>query len=234
MIRYVPASRLGNFPDLAAAMFRDRASQFRDRMGWDVTVDDLGWETDQYDALDPIYVIAEDGSGGHAASMRFLPTVGRTMTSEIFPHLISGATVRSPSTWECTRFCLAPVGGGSCAAGTAQKLLLGGLQLGLHMGLTHSLGVFDRPMIRVYRRLGWEPKLLGSRDGISAGLWTLSEAVADDLCRRLGIERAEARGWVRDAAWGLPIDDAGTGRPEISSRAATFTNDDVSGTSLYQ
>jgi acyl homoserine lactone synthase len=210
MIRYVPASNLDKYPSLAAAMFRDRARQFRDRMGWDVTVDDLGWETDQYDALDPIYVIAEDGSGGHAASMRFLPTMGRTMTSEIFPYLISEAAVRSPSTWECTRFCLAPVGGRSCAAGTAQKLLLGGLQLGLSMGLTHSLGVFDRPMIRVYRRLGWEPELLGTRDDISAGLWTLSQAVADDLCRRLGIERAEAQGWVRNSAGVLPIEEGGT------------------------
>ena len=202
MIRYLYASQLDDHADLAADMFRDRAAQFRDRMKWDVTVDELGWETDQYDALDPLYVIAEDENGHHAASMRFLPTTGRTMTGEIFPHLIGGAPIRSPLIWECTRFCLSPSAAASKAgAGYAQKLLLGGILLGLEMGTTHSLGVFDRPMVRVYRRLGWEPEVLGTQDGISAGLWTLSEEVADRFCLALGIAPAEARAWL-DAAFG--------------------------------
>ena len=205
MIRYLYGSQLDSHAALAADMFRDRAAQFRDRMGWDVTVDELGWETDQYDALDPLYVIAEDERGGHAASMRFLPTTGRTMTSEIFPHLIGGRAIRSPLIWECTRFCLAP---GNNAAGAAQKLLLGGIQLGLEMGLTHSLGVFDKPMVRVYRRLGWEPEVLGTDNGISAGLWTLDAGVVDHFCASLGIAPATVRGWV-DAAFGdLPLPGA--------------------------
>ena len=202
MIRYVYASQLDSHADLAADMFRDRAAQFRDRMKWDVTVDELGWETDQYDALDPLYVIAEDERGHHAASMRFLPTTGRTMTGEIFPHLIGGAPIRSPLIWECTRFCLSPDAATSAAgANVATKLLLGGILLGLEMGTTHSLGVFDRPMVRVYRRLGWSPEILGSADGISAGLWTLSHEVADAFCAKLGIAPSEARGWL-DAAFG--------------------------------
>ena len=204
MIRYLYASQLDAHADLAADMFRDRAAQFRDRMKWDVTVDELGWETDQYDALDPLYVIAEDENGNHAASMRFLPTTGRTMTGEIFPHLIGGAPIRSPLIWECTRFCLSPTAAaGSQGAQVASKLLLGGMLLGLEMGTTHSLGVFDRPMVRVYRRLGWSPEILGTADGISAGLWTLSQDVADAFCEKLGIDAAEARGWL-DAAFGGP------------------------------
>ncbi|WP_308916037.1 acyl-homoserine-lactone synthase [Jannaschia sp. LMIT008] len=197
MIRYIYASQLDAHAELAAEMFRDRAAQFRDRMGWDVTVDDLGWETDQYDAIDPLYVIAEDEDGHHAGSVRFLPTTGRTMLGEIFPHLMGGAPIRSPLIWECTRFCLSPKAAyGKDGAGVAQKLLLGGLQLGLEMGCTHSLGVFDRPMVRVYRRLGWSPEVLGSQDGISAGIWELSEGVADHFCGALGIDRAEAKGWL--------------------------------------
>ena len=30
------------YPGLAAGMFRDRAAQFRDRLGWDVSVDAPG------------------------------------------------------------------------------------------------------------------------------------------------------------------------------------------------
>lgn len=202
MITYLYGSQLDSRPDLAADMFRDRAAQFRDRMGWDVTVDALGWETDQYDALDPLYVIVEDETGGHAASMRFLPTTGRTMTAEIFPHLIGGGAIRSPLVWECTRFCLSPTAAQSAAgAGIAQKLLLGGIVLGLEMGVTHSLGVFDKPMVRVYRRLGWEPEVLGTADGISAGMWQLSQDTVDLFLRKQGLTRDDARGWL-DAAFG--------------------------------
>ena len=192
MIRYLYASELEQHPTLAAAMFRDRTAQFRDRMGWDVTVDDMGWETDDYDRMDPIYVIVEDARGGHAASMRFLPTTGNTMLSDVFPHLMGGAAIRSPLVWECTRFCLSPTAG----AGMARRLLLGAVELGLAMGVTHSVGVFDTPMTRVYRRLGWSPEVLGSKDGISAGIWELSAETHDHLCRTSGVDAATSRRWL--------------------------------------
>ncbi|MGB3553673.1 MAG: acyl-homoserine-lactone synthase [Jannaschia sp.] len=194
MIRYLYGSELDRHSALAAAMFRDRAAQFRDRMGWEVTVDDLGWETDGYDALDPIYVIVEDGAGGHAASMRFLPTTGSTMLADVFPHLMGGAAIRSPRVWECTRFCLSP----GADAGVARRLLLGAVELGLSMGVSHSVGVFDTPMTRIYRRLGWSPEVLGSEGGISAGIWELDEDVHDHLCRTSGVDAATSRRWLED------------------------------------
>ena len=57
MLRYLRGSELSRYPELQSSMFRDRAAQFRDRLGWEVTVDERGWERDQYDALDPLYVI---------------------------------------------------------------------------------------------------------------------------------------------------------------------------------
>jgi acyl homoserine lactone synthase len=191
MIRYLYASELPEHPALAAAMFRDRTAQFRDRMGWDVTVDELGWETDGYDALDPLYVVATDAEGGHAGSMRFLPTTGATMLSEVFPHLLGGTRIVAPGVWECTRFCLAP----GAAAGTARRLLLAASELGLGLGLSGSLGVFDVPMLRVYRRLGWRPEVLGQRDGIAAGLWSFSDETHDALLTACGIAPRDSRSW---------------------------------------
>ncbi|MEM7489665.1 MAG: acyl-homoserine-lactone synthase [Pseudomonadota bacterium] len=194
MIRYLYGSELERHSMLAADMFRDRTAQFRDRMGWDVTVDAMGWETDQYDTLDPIYVIVEDENGGHAASMRFLPTTGPTMLAEVFPHLVPDGPIRSPLIWECTRFCLSPTAG----AGMARRLLLGAVELGLAMGVTHSVGVFDTPMTRIYRRLGWSPEVLGNEDGISAGIWTLSVETYDHLCRTSGVTARQSRRWLED------------------------------------
>ena len=63
MLRYVYAHDLARFPRLADTMFRDRAEQFHARLGWEVTVDARGWERDDYDALDPLYVIWEAPDG---------------------------------------------------------------------------------------------------------------------------------------------------------------------------
>lgn len=208
MIRYLYSTDLPQYPELAAGMFRDRKAQFRDRLGWNVTVDALGWETDIYDALDPLYVIATDAAGGHAGSMRFLPTTGRHMLAEVFPHLADGP-IRCRRIWEATRFCLAP------GAGTdmARRLLLGASELGLGMGLTHALGVFDAPMVRVYRRLGWQPQVLGQADGIALGLWTFSAARHDRLAERCGVPSARSRAWFESAFGDLP------GRPALPTRA---------------
>lgn len=38
-------------------MFRDHVAQFRQRMGWEIEVDDQGFERDAYDAMNTLYVI---------------------------------------------------------------------------------------------------------------------------------------------------------------------------------
>ena len=60
MLRYVYADELHKFPKLAEGMFRDRADQFKTRLGWDVHVNEKGEERDQYDDLNPLYVIWEE------------------------------------------------------------------------------------------------------------------------------------------------------------------------------
>ena len=97
MLRYVYADQLHLFPKLADSMFRDRAEQFKTRLKWDVSVDARGHEKDQYDALNPLYVIWEMPDGTHGGSMRFLPSTGRTMVNEHFTDILGGGTVVSLS-----------------------------------------------------------------------------------------------------------------------------------------
>lgn len=156
MIRFLYADQLAAHEKLAHAMFVDRARQFKDRLGWDVTVDSSGEERDQYDMLNPLYVIWEEPDGSHAGSMRFLPTTGRTMTNEHFLHLTEGVPVQSPLIWECTRFCLTT----GAQPRIAAALMLAGAELMRGHGVEHFLGVFDAPMERVYRHIGASPKSL--------------------------------------------------------------------------
>ena len=90
MIRFIYADQLSQYPVLADSMFRDRAAQFKDRLDWEVTVDENGWEVDQYDKLNPLYIIWENAEGRHGGSVRIMPTVGRIMTNEHFLDLTGG------------------------------------------------------------------------------------------------------------------------------------------------
>ena len=199
MLRYIHGHDLHHFPRLTATMFRDRADQFHTRLGWKVSIDPAGEERDAYDRLDPIYVIWEEADGSHGGSMRFLPTTGPTMLNDHFSHLLAGVKVRQQAVWECTRFCLAR----NAAPRVSAALMLGGAEIGLGFGLTHSVGVFDARMTRIYSRLGWTPRILGSsgkgREAVSAGLWSFSEAQADALAERAAIPRLLSRRWFASA-----------------------------------
>jgi len=199
MIRFVYGDELDRFPYLKRTMFQDRAAQFKARLDWDVTVNDAGEEIDEYDAINPLYVIWEGPDGRHCGSMRGLPTVGRTMTAEHFRHLTDGVHIQSPLIWEVTRFCLAPGAGPNVAAG----LMLAGCELGLRFGLDQCLGVFDARMTRIYGRIGFSPDVIGAdgddRNSISVGVWTFTDEARRTISARSGIPLALAEKWFDDA-----------------------------------
>ena len=200
MISYIYADELAAKPILKSGMLQDRRIQFKERQNWEVRVNAKGEEVDEYDALNPLYVICETADGHHAGSMRFLPTVGRTMVNDHFRHLSGGGEIVSPLIWESTRFCISP---NVEAADVAAKLMLAGCEMGLQFGLAHFLGVFDARMVRIYRRIGWSPEVLGTvGDGanqISVGLWEFSEAVKLRLCAKFAISPREVTGWFEQS-----------------------------------
>lgn len=199
MIRYLSAAELDRFPLLRDTMFRDRADQFHTRLGWDVSVTAAGEERDQYDACNPLYVIWQQPDGTHGGSMRFLPSSGRTMINEHFLNLLDNRPLQNPLIWECTRFCLSRGASPQISA----ALMLGGAEVGLGYGLSFSLGVFDARMVRIYRRLGWSPMIMGTqgegRDAVSAGLWSFSEGIAETLAEKAEVPRALSRLWFNQS-----------------------------------
>lgn len=199
MIHYIYAEDLENFPKLRDTMFKDRATQFKSRLNWEVSVNATGHEIDQYDTLNPLYVIYELEDGTHGGSVRFLPTTGQTMVNDHFLDLTDGVRIESPLIWECTRFCVSPRAEVNAAGTIAAALLISSCEMGLKFGASDSVGVFDARMVRIYRRLGWEPTILGTkgegRDKTSVGLWELSEDALDRMCDLSGITRETARKW---------------------------------------
>ena len=119
----------------------------------------------------------------------------------IVSHLTDGVQIRHPLIWECTRFCLSK----SADSRIAAALMLGGMEIGLGFHLTDAVGVFDARMTRIYRRLGWEPTILGTsgdgRDAISVGLWNYDPALRPNLLQRAGLSSELSRLWF-DQAFG--------------------------------
>ncbi|MEP1765729.1 MAG: acyl-homoserine-lactone synthase [Sulfitobacter sp.] len=198
MLRYLYADQLDQFPRLRDEMFRHRADQFSTRLGWDVHVDSQGFERDEYDKLNPLYVIWETAEGGHGGSSRFLPTTGPVMVNDHFSHL-TDAPIRSQLIWECTRFCMARGQGPNVAA----ALMLGGGELMKGFGIRHFVGVFDARMVRIYKRVGSSPEVLGTtgagRDAISVGLWEFEEQAQEKVAERAGIAPELSRAWFERA-----------------------------------
>ena len=195
MLRYVYGNQLDRLPLLRDTMFRDRAEQFAHRLGWEVAVDAEGQERDAYDALNPLYVIWELADGTHGGSMRFLPTIGRTMIAEHFADLTDGVAIESPLIWECTRFCVSPRADRRAAA----ALVLGAGELMENFHLSHFVGVFDPRMERIYRLYGVAPDVVGTRgEGagqICVGLWEMRPEAWSPVLARLGIDRATSAEW---------------------------------------
>ncbi|MEM9049697.1 MAG: acyl-homoserine-lactone synthase [Pseudomonadota bacterium] len=213
MIRFIYADELSSNTFLEKTMFQDRANQFRDRLDWDVHVDERGYETDAYDAENPIYVVWQQPDGSHGGSMRILPSTGRTMINDHFRHLMGDVRIESPLVWECTRFCLSPrlEGGFRAIKPISAALMLAGCELGIRFGLSHAVGVFDARMIRIYRAIGWTPDILGTQGSgaaaISAGLWPIDETARDAIAARAGLSPDLAAAWFEQSFPEMPASD---------------------------
>ncbi|MHB2167424.1 acyl-homoserine-lactone synthase [Alsobacter sp. R-9] len=202
MILKLHAFELAQRPDLAEQMFRLRARVFHDRLRWDVCVQD-GLERDVYDDCDPLYVLSVDEDTGVVrGAARLLPTTGRHMMRDIFNGFFDEPfEIESPLIWECTRFGVLPdLGSEGGAAGlnvATCELLTGVCEAALVSGVTQILGVSEIPMLRIYRRSGWIPEVIGrsARPGsvpVFAGLWDVSPEVGRMLRHRSGLPAADA------------------------------------------
>jgi len=80
MILVIDALNQDRFADVLDEMFQLRARVFGGRLGWEVQVNN-GREYDQFDDLNPAYVIGLDADGHLVSCARFLQTTG--------PHMLS-------------------------------------------------------------------------------------------------------------------------------------------------
>ncbi|MEX0606424.1 MAG: acyl-homoserine-lactone synthase, partial [Halofilum sp. (in: g-proteobacteria)] len=92
-------------------MYRLRHEVFHERLGWEVT-SAQGLEQDEYDALQPVYLITRGPQREVTGCLRLLPTSGPYMLRDTFPQLLAGETPPADARiWDISRMAVAkPVG----------------------------------------------------------------------------------------------------------------------------
>ena len=165
MIKMIHGHERHLFPREIDQMHRLRKRVFYDRMHWDVPIIN-NWEIDGFDAMDPLYLLAMDDKNNVVGSSRVLPTTGFTMINDIFSELLpEQSPVYSPLIWEGSRFCVdsdvGAIGERGAFSRAALEMLIAGNEIGLEIGLTHTVAVFDLNMHRLMKRIGCAGDPLG-------------------------------------------------------------------------
>lgn len=192
MLRVLEGFEQAHHQDLFDQMFRQRARLFKDKLGWDVKVDARGREVDQYDQGNTIYLITTNETDAIVGSLRLRSTLTDHMMTGPFQPLFPDFAFRSPTVFECTRFVAQDDRGArhNGLSRAACELLIGMFEFAGQAGITQILGLFEAPMLRVYRRCGLTPSILArghtAHGEILIGLSDVSTRAIADMRAKAG------------------------------------------------
>ncbi|MCK1494397.1 GNAT family N-acetyltransferase [Bradyrhizobium sp. 180] len=151
--------------ELTMGMHRLRGRVFKERLDWDVSVTG-GLEIDQYDALNPTYLLVIERREV-VGCVRLLPTTGPNMLADTFPMLLDGhAAPRAANIWESSRFCVDTKNVAATAENGLREatflLFAAMIEWAQQCGLQVIATVTDLRMERILRRAGWHLDRLGT------------------------------------------------------------------------
>jgi N-acyl-L-homoserine lactone synthetase len=162
MIIVIDGTNRHRHTQLLDEMYALRARVFGQRLGWEVDIKD-GLEIDQYDALDPAYVIGINDDNKVVSCVRALQTTGPHMLSDVFSSILDGQPpMRSATLWESTRFCVDTdaLDRGSSRNSISYatcELMAASLEYARDSGISDIVTVIDPVMNRVLKRSDCAP-----------------------------------------------------------------------------
>lgn len=120
-------------------------------------------EYDQYDTPATIYLVYESPSGSALGVSRLMPAEHACMLRDLWPELIADSRIPDwQNVWEGTRFCIDASLPPAQRTRIKNELVLAYLELGLHMGFSHIVGLMPRYILRaVFQRSGVDYQPLG-------------------------------------------------------------------------
>jgi len=197
MLEIVQPGQAGK-TSLLLDMHRLRKRVFKDRMGWEVSINSHGLEVDQFDFPETVYLLALDDERQVIGNWRLLPTIGPTMIRDVWPEFLETIDMKlDPYSWEVSRFAVDSHLGNSKAAvrqiNTATaELFCGMTELSLLCGIKRIYTMYDDKIARVLRKIDCEPikvsaQLKVSNTSAQVGVFLTDEVMLARLRHATGI-----------------------------------------------
>lgn len=160
-------------PPVIASMFKFRKQVFQDLLGWEVNSED-GMETDRFDALDPVYMIARSPQYHIEGCWRLLPTTGPYMLREVFPAMLGGHPApRDPEVWELSRLAVLPPKAmereRSRLCPITRRMFQAVADFGFRHGIKRYVFVTSVGVERILKRMGMPVSRFGSGKAMRMG-----------------------------------------------------------------
>ena len=188
MMQLLTPDHFAEFADAIFEMHRLRYRVFKERLDWNVQITD-GMEMDQYDGMDPVYLLQRGPDGQLQGCVRLLRSTGPNMLHDEFRSLLEGSPCPSdPRVWESSRFALelSPTlaRSESGLAAATYELFAGMIEFGLSRSLTEIITATDVRIERILKRANWplrrlgNPSVIGSTLAVAGSLEVSTEALA--------------------------------------------------------
>jgi acyl homoserine lactone synthase len=172
--------------ELLTQMHCLRAAVFSERLDWDVTITEAG-ERDEYDDLEPTYIIAVKNDDRVAGCARLLPALGPTMLERTFPQLLANGSLNASARMvESSRFCVdtsSPAGRrGAQLHLTTLAMFAGIIEWSMTNGYEQIVTATDLRFERILNRAGWPMKRLSEPVAIGNTVAVAGTLPADRKC----------------------------------------------------
>lgn len=177
-------------------MHEIRKRTFYDRLHWQVKTL-RGCEIDEFDALNPLYLVSIGPDGAIHGSLRLLPTTGPNMLADVFPELLpDDLRIESATIWESSRFSVDQEAASERSENllnrTTGELVTGIVEVGMLAGLTEVVSVYDAMFARILKRANCAAELIGKPKRIGdimgyAALFEISDRMLRNLRMAAGI-----------------------------------------------
>ena len=171
-------------------MFRLRHRVFRERLDWEVPSHN-GLERDEYDDLDPVYIVSLSPDGRANGCARLLPTTACYMLQSTFSSLLRGEPApKHTHVWELSRFAVTAEptrGQGALGCGETTLLLMQrAYEFAIEHGIRSYVAVTNLAFERLLKKAGLPMRRFG--DGVARRVGK-NKAVAvwidiNEQCRR--------------------------------------------------
>lgn len=155
------ASRADLSPAHEEELARYRYRIFVERLGWAIAegYEKAGYERDQFDSAQTIYLIRRNPAGQICGCARLLPTDGPYLLKEIFPDLFTEGELPSmPQVWELSRLAATPANDSDESKEDvldgARAMMSAVVDFAASRDIERLVGVTYVAMERLFRRLG--------------------------------------------------------------------------------